>query len=224
MLDVRRILYSFTTNMVSLGRTPDASTIVQRGGSAPSSPSSQRDDEMALVRAIVRGDTDAFDTFYERYVDRLYQMIHYHLGSVQADAEDILQETMIAAMNALPRFRGEARLFTWLCAIAQHKITDHRRRGGSSGERIAVSLDDTRSVADSYGDTQGMELRLLVREALAGLPDAHRQVLLLKYVQGLSVDEIAVITGRSFKSVESLLSRARDGLREALGQESDHAS
>ena len=224
MLDVRRILYSFTTNLVSLGRSPDTVTGVRHGGSVPPLQDDEHSAEMTLAQAIVRGDTDAFDTFYERYVDRLYQMIYYHLSAQQADAEDVLQETMVAALKALPRFRGEARLYTWLCAIAQHKIIDHRRRGGSSGEKNAVPLDDAYAVPDGNGYAQGTETRLLVRQALADLPDAHRQMLLLKYVQGLSVDEIAVVTGRSFKSVESLLTRARNGLREALERETDHAS
>ncbi len=177
-------------------------------------------EDLCLARSIAHGDTDAFDVFYQRYVDRLYRMIYYQLGAQQADAEDVLQETMVAAVRALPDFRGQSLLFTWLCGIAQHKIADHRRRRGPAGEKVAVPLQDDdppSSAIDSYA--QNLETRLVVRQALAMLPSGHRQVLLLKYVQGLSVDEIAAATGRSFKSVESLLSRAREGLRVALEPE-----
>jgi RNA polymerase sigma-70 factor (ECF subfamily) len=175
-------------------------------------------EDLRLAQSIARGDTDAFDVFYRRYVDRLYRMIYYQLGAQQADAEDVLQETMVAAVRALPDFRGQSLLFTWLCGIAQHKIADHRRRRGPAGEKVTVPLqdDDPPSSVATEGYVQNLETRLAVRQALDTLPSGHRQVLLLKYVQGLSVDEIAVATGRSFKSVESLLSRARESLRLAL--------
>ncbi len=189
-----------------------------------SSRDGELSEDLCLARSIARGDTDAFDVFYQRYVDRLYRMIYYQLGAQQADAEDVLQETMVAAVRALPDFRGQSLLFTWLCGIAQHKIADHRRRRGPAGEKVAIPLQDDdppSSATDGYA--QNLETRVAVRQALAMLPSGHRQVLLLKYVQGLSVDEIAVATGRSFKSVESLLSRAREGLRVALEPETRRA-
>lgn len=196
--------------MVSLGR---------RVGSPPP-PDGQRAEEIGLAGAIARGDTDAFNTFYERYVDRLYRMIYYQLNAQQADAEDVLQETMMAAVKALPSFRGDARLFTWLCGIAQHKITDHRRHQGADGEKVTVPLEDDRLWSSDGADhAQSTETRVVLRQALAAMPEDYRQVLLLKYVQGLSVDEIAKVMGRSFKSVESLLSRARESLRLTLERE-----
>ena len=183
-------------------------------------------EEVRLAEAIARGETDAFAIFYQRYVDRLYRLIYYQLSARQADAEDVLQETMFAAVKSIGRFRGKSRLFTWLCGIAYHKITDQRRRQGAGRAEADVPLDESHhqpggEVRDGLLQT---DTRLAVRQALTSLPDQYRQVLVLKYVEGFSVDDIAVIMGRSFKGVESLLSRARDGLRAALGQEVEYGA
>lgn len=182
-------------------------------------------EERNLALAMARGDTGAFDTFYERYVDRLYRMIYYQLSAHQADAEDVLQETMIAAIRAIHAYRGDARLFTWLCGIAHHKITDHRRRGGPQGERNPVPLpEDGNLPADGQAAfIQATETRVVVRQALAALPDRERDVLLMKYANGLTVEEIARATKSSPKAVESLLGRARVRLREVMNREASHA-
>jgi RNA polymerase sigma-70 factor (ECF subfamily) len=220
MKNMQGIESSHTTKRVERDHATGDVRAAAQTSAAPLFMNEERANEMQLAQAIVRGDIHSFDTFYERYVDRLYRVIYYQLGAHQADADDVLQDTMIAALSALPRFRGESRLFTWLCGIAHHKITDHRRKGGPAGERVGLSLTDyvvPQGGSDLYSERA--EARIMVRQALAELPAAHKQVIILKYVQGLSVEEIAAATGRSFKSVESLLTRAREGLRAALQQE-----
>jgi RNA polymerase sigma-70 factor, ECF subfamily len=223
MVGVRRISYRQPTNiMYANGHAGGQPT-----GGSPSSQAAggdNRADEPHLAAAIARGDIDAFNTFYQLYVDRLYRVIFYQLDGQRADAEDVLQETMLAAVKAMPAFRGQSRLFTWLCGIAQHKITDHRRRRGAHGEKVPLPLQDTDLIFDDETNAlvEDAETRVLVRQALAALSETHRQVLILKYLAGLSVEEIAASTGRSFKAVESLLSRARDALRLALEMESIH--
>ncbi len=180
-------------------------------------------DEIRLAEAIARGDVDAFGAFYERYVDRLYRLIYYQMNAHQADAEDVLQETMLAAVKSIGRFRGSSRLFTWLCSIAYHKITDQRRRGIAAGRGdTLLNESQMRGLNGQNGLVAKTETRLAVRQALASMPVQYRQVLVLKYVEGFSVEDIAVIMGRSFKGVESLLSRARESLRAALAQEAEH--
>ncbi len=191
------------------------------GPGTPSYPDDEREEDLHLARAIVHGDTDAFDRFYERFVDRLYTMIYYHLGAQTPDAEDVLQETWLAAIKSLPAFHGKARLFTWLCSIAQHKIVDHRRR---RGDKTAAPLYDDQARQNGDNHIGATETRLVIRQALGKLPASQQQVLLLKYIQGLSVGEIAAMTGRSPKAVESLLSRAREGMRAALERENSYAT
>jgi len=180
-------------------------------------------DEIRLAEAMARGDLAAFGVFYERYVDRLYRLIYYQMNAREADAEDVLQDTMLAAVKSIGRFRGSSRLFTWLCSIAYHKITDWRRRGVAvRGSDVPLDVVQVQGADGRNGLLAETETRLAVRQALASLPAHYRQVLLLKYVEGFSVDDIAVITGRSFKGVESLLSRARESLQAALAQEAEH--
>lgn len=181
-------------------------------------------DDLALARRITDGDETALCAFYAQYADLLYAFIYHHLRGSHTDAEDVWQETLHASLRALPSYRGQSRLFTWLCGIARHKIADHYRRQG-------------RSPAEAFSDVPEVELsRLLsaaplpedvvvrrdtcirVTEALGLLSEDHRMALVARYAEERSVGEVARLLGRSYKAAESLLSRARIAFRDALAQ------
>jgi RNA polymerase sigma factor (sigma-70 family) len=181
-------------------------------------------DDLTLARQVTDGDETALEAFYARYADPLFAFIYHHIDESHPDAEDVWQETLLAAINALPAYRGQSRLFTWLCGIARHKIADHLRRQG-------------RSVAEVFSDVPQAELaaligagalpeevvarqatRVRVVEALATLRDDYRTALVARYADEQSVDEVAHQLGRSYKATESLLSRARVAFQEALAR------
>lgn len=128
------------------------------------------------------------------------------LGHLQ-DAEDVAAETLAAAIQGLSRFRKETEPRLWLLGIARRKVTDALRRrrrtspiGMASGSSEAFVFQEERASA--------------LRRLIDGLPEAQREALLLQTAEELSVAEIARVMGRSASSVNSLLGRAKDNLRE----------
>lgn len=184
--------------------------------------------ETDLVQRMVAGDEEALRIFFDRYADPLFAFIFHRLDSTKQEAEEVWQTTLVAATNSFAAFRGDSQLFTWLCAIARHKIADHRRRSGYLADvfsdlpapHLADSLATT-PVADEILAQRAT--RVLVVTALAALPDDYRFALLERYVHERPVAEISKLLGRSYKATESLLSRARTALRAALASlEEEH--
>jgi len=159
-----------------------------------------------------------------RYVDRLYSLVFYQVGRNKDIAEDIVQETFLAAVNSVSRYRGQSKPFTWLCGIAYHKIGDYRRqrRGAEDvGLRSATEVEKIPAREEPIlGKLESEETKEVVEQVLAGLPLHYRQVLLFKYVEEMPVMEISEIMQRSSKSVEGLLTRARKSLQASLNSSS----
>jgi RNA polymerase sigma-70 factor (ECF subfamily) len=144
----------------------------------------------------------------------------------QAIAEDLVQEVFLAALGSLDKFRGDSQLYTWLRSIALHKINDFYRRQARELKPEESSPDfDAMKQLEQIGDNEpatltvleSEEIRQSVHQALAGLPQDYQEVLVLKYLKEMPVLAISQIMGRSPKSVEGLLSRARKAMRANLG-------
>jgi RNA polymerase sigma-70 factor (ECF subfamily) len=141
-------------------------------------------------------------------------------------AEDLVQETFLKALGGFAHYRGEASLFTWLCQICRHEISDWSRRTGAK-LRPLVSIDDVPELqaalesmtsglaADETGDLLGAQE--MVHLTLDYLPENYGAALEWKYVEGLSVEEIAARMGATSISVQSLLARARAAFRRSYG-------
>lgn len=190
--------------------------------------SSNFEDDRNLASRIIDGDPLAFDDFYTRYADLLFSFIYHLVDGSRADAEDIWQDTFIAAFRALPYYRGQSRLSSWLCGIARHKAIDfrrHRRTKATVSPRSSehlLELMDAGPLPDEVlerGDT-----RALVVEAIGGLPAECRDVLIARYLNELPIETIARQIGRSYKATESLLSRGRAKLRDLLKNFSEESS
>ena len=178
---------------------------------------SELEQEKALVSRLLDGDEAAFDELYQRYVPCLFRSIYYSLNGDQNDAEDVLQETMLAAMQSLRRFRGESSLSTWLHAIARYKTSDQiRQRQRVRNHQVEEETADLELKDLATLPEELVTQRSAVEAALRALPQDHREVLLGKYLDGFSVRELSSIMGRSEKAVESLLTRAREAFRACL--------
>lgn len=187
--------------------------------------SKHRDEDADLTARLRRGERDAVQDLYMRYVDRLYSLVFYQVGRNKNIAEDIVQETFLAALNSANRYRGQSKPFTWLCGIAYHKIGDfyrRQRRGAEDvGLRSATEVEKIPAREEPIVDKfESEETKEVVEQVLAGLPLHYRQVLLFKYVEEMPVLEIGEIMGRSSKSVEGLLTRARKTLQASLDDSS----
>ncbi len=180
----------------------------------------QDEDGLQLASRLMQGDPAAVIELVERYADGLYRFVYNQVGSVQ-DAEDIVQDTFIAALRAIQRFRGESRLRTWLFSIAMHKMADQQRE---AGRRLATIPHEMLSVLQEPNPQpeqvlEEIELHQMVRQALLKLPLHYRTALILKYVEDMSVNEISQIMHRSQKSIESVLVRARRLFSDLIGEE-----
>jgi len=183
--------------------------------------------ESELINRLRSGDRAAMHEFYIIYRNRLFSLILARVGGDHGAAEDLVQEVFLAALSSLDKFRGESQFYTWLRSIALHKLNDFYRRQAREPEPDAASsdFDDTR--LEQTGDDQpatfaameSEETRHSIHQALVGLPRDYRKVLILKYLDERPVLEISRIMGRSPKSVEGLLSRARKAMRDNLAAE-----
>lgn len=172
-------------------------------------------DERELLRRLRRGEQAALDAFFAAHFDRLYRFIYYRAAGDRQAAEDITQESLIAALNGLERFDGRSALYTWLCGIARHKIGDHFRRLQRLSElRDALSAEPA-TASDPYEQTEHAERRELVLASLQALPAHYQQALVLKYLDRVSGRELAAQLAISEDAAESLLARARSAFRRA---------
>jgi RNA polymerase sigma-70 factor (ECF subfamily) len=188
--------------------------------------------ETKLVKKLRSGDSSAMEEFYNIYRNRLYSLVLEQVGRDQAVAEDLVQEVFLAALDSLDKFRGDSQLYTWLRSIAFHKINDFYRRQVREPKPKESSPDfDTMKQIEQTGDDEpatltvleSEEIRQSVHQALADLPQDYQDVLVLKYLEEMPVLAISQVMGRSPKSVEGLLSRARKAMRDKLG-ENNHES
>ncbi len=180
--------------------------------------------ERELVRRMLGGDEVAFDEFFADYFPRLFRFAVLRVRD-QDSAEDLVQNSLIAAVRHLGSWRGEATLFTWLCTICRREISAWEKR---TSRRVTVSIaeDDPglRAALESIGaaaDAPDTELARadtgrIVQLALDHLPPRYSRALEWKYLEELSVDDIAGRLQCTPKAAESLLTRARDAFRDAF--------
>lgn len=174
----------------------------------PTSPSGLTDRQLA--DAVVAGGAEwAFRELYRRHSPRLFQLVLRLVGGARPDAEDIVQDSWINAVGALPRFRWEAAFETWLTGIAINQTRSFWRRKGT---RLFDPIADDSVVvrAAQIGD------RLDLDAAIARLPDGYRAVLVLHDVEGLTHEEIGARLGIATGTSKSQLFAARRAMRAHL--------
>jgi RNA polymerase sigma-70 factor, ECF subfamily len=174
--------------------------------------------EADLLTKAAAGNPSAVRALLDGYGDALYGFLYARVGGHAPVAEDLLQETFIEAVRSASTFRGESSLKTWLCAIARRRLSRHYE-----AERKAAVLRAGLTLVPEHSDdrTTDLERRDEITRALGALPPLHRQVLVLKYLDDRTVEQIADELGRSRVQVQSLLQRARAGMREQLGDWDD---
>ena len=180
--------------------------------------------ERDMVRRMLGGDEAAFDEFFADYFPRLFRFAVVRVRDQDA-AEDIVQNALIGAVRALGSWRGEASLFTWLCTICRREISAWEKR---TSRRVFVPIADDdpglRAALDSIGAAAEAPDAGLTREdtgrivqlVLDQLPPRYTRALEWKYLEELSVDEIAGRLQCTPKAAESLLTRARGAFRDAF--------
>ncbi len=172
------------------------------------------DDDAALVRAAQQGDRDAFGVLVARHAAAILSLTTRLLGA-SADAEDVAQDSFVAAFNALPGFQGDARFSTWLYRIAANKCTDRLR--ARRPETVPLEPGDDTSAAWEAAASFDTPQREFERSELAGeldqriqaLPEVYRESFVLKHIEGLGYDEMSSILGVHRDTLKMRVYKAR---------------
>ena len=169
-------------------------------------PAVSEDD--GLIRAAVAGDREAFGELYVRYARLVHGILLARVPP--ADADDMVQDVFLSAMRQLRGLRTAAAFRGWLASIARNRAMDHYRRN-----RLQVPLEDNIQIQPRARDT-GIEA-LEVLDLIRHLPEAYREPLILRLVEGMTGPEIAQQTGLTPESVRVNLCRGMKLMRELMG-------
>ena len=190
-----------------------------------------------LVEMAKCGDMNAFEQLFWRYHEKIYTFVWHRLQD-HTESEDATQETFVRALEALPTLKANNTFGTWLHTIAKNICNDIlRKRAREVPLSVAhdafvepLSSNTTNHTVEDYVwasdadtcDPEGMlarnELKMRVHEAIANLPPAQRDVVVLHHIEEMPVAEVAQILGIPIGTVLSRLARAREALRDALAQ------
>ncbi len=203
--------------------TRKASKPQPRPGAGPTeAPAPPPAEEMELVQRARRGDLSAYDELVRRYQERIYATI-YHMTANHEDANDLAQEAFIKAYQVLRSFKGGSSFYTWVYRIAVNKTINFLKQRKNKAQ---MSLDDLDFNAEHDPDLVALisertprrevnlaELQEKLNAAMQKLSEAHRLVVTLHDVQGLSHEEIAKIMDCNIGTVRSRLFYARQQLQ-----------
>ena len=179
-----------------------------------------REQEAAIINAVLDGDVNAYEHLVKAYEKNVYNLALRMTGNSE-DAYDMSQEAFIKAYNSLHSFRGDSKFSVWLYRIVSNVCLDFlRSRNRKATVSLSMENDDGEEVeldiADEASSPQLLLDRSLTRDAvrrgLQSLPPDHREILLLREIQGLSYDEIASALGLEVGTVKSRIFRARKKL------------
>lgn len=162
-------------------------------------------DDSILVRAAQTGDVDAFEELVRRHQASVYRVALRILGS-SADAQDAVQETFIRAWRALPHFRRDSTISTWL-----YRIVTRRALNRIAARRTTETLDEVEleAGADPADSAERRGRLSAVTDAIANLPSEQRAALVLREFEGLSYQEVADILGAGLPAIKTRIHRAR---------------
>lgn len=183
------------------------------------SPAAEQDD-LQLVTASKNGDQDAFAQLVQRYQRRVFNLV-YRMLQQYDEANEITQETFLAAWQGLPGFRGDARFSTWLHRIAYNcclKQLEQRKRDKALQVALQAEQALEGSNRDKRADTEldAHDRQALIREHLSHLPAKYRIVLILRHLQDMTYEEMAEILTMPIGTIKTHLFRARNLLKERL--------
>ena len=169
--------------------------------------------------AAAFSDPAAFRRWYDDAVERVYRYLHGRCGGDTDLAEELTQQTFVQAIRSWQTFDGRSNSVTWLCSIARNKLVDHYRQIDRLQRRHLRLV--VREIAVDGDARERIDDREAVLSALNDLPALYRAALVLRYVDELSIRDVATAIGRSEDATESLIRRAKDAFRMKYPESSD---
>ena len=160
------------------------------------------------------GKEQQFIKIYSTYIDEVYQYIFLRTGLEPTIAEDITQEVFLDVFKGFDKFKGLCSERTWVFKLTRNKVYDYyRKQYKQCLESICIDDETSAQISDSKQDIESFIEKAYeskcILECLNSLPQHYKITLLLKYVDGRSVKEIAAITDKSGKSIDNVLQRAK---------------
>ena len=188
-----------------------------------------RDQEREWIRRAQAGDEKAFSLLVKEYYTRIMRVVSGLVRS-REDVMDATQEVFVKAYRSIARFKGNSSFYTWLYRIAVNVTIDqHRRRAVRAAESVELeeahghnedAFDDfhfrSHDMAGPGRVAENRELGELLFQAIEGLSDKHREVIILREIDGLSYEEIAATAGCSIGTVMSRLFHARKNVQKVM--------
>ena len=179
-------------------------------------------DDSALILRYKDGDIAAFETLYRRHNDAVYRYL-LRLCRHRESAEDIFQEVWGKIIKSRDNYRVTAKFTTFLYRVAHNCFIDHLRRNKRHANTLEFDVDQHAGSADQPDmDTERLLAKERLARALLDLPDEQRDVFLLHEEAGLSIDEIATVTGSKRETAKSRLRYAVSKLRDAISEPVSH--
>lgn len=173
-----------------------------------------------LVQAILHGDERDMKRFFDEYFPRIYRFAIERVSGEPQVAREVVQTTLTKVLQNIHRFRGESSLFTWICSICNNEISDYKKKQARFNQAITLQgspldLDSVSDVEAGSGPDRPDEVydrdqrTRSIHRTLDSLPATYGNVIEWKYVDGLSVEQIAERLGLGHSAAQSMLYRAR---------------
>jgi RNA polymerase sigma-70 factor, ECF subfamily len=177
-------------------------------------------DEAGLIERARRGERAAFGALYDRYVDAIYRYVAFRVRD-DAEAEDVTSEVFVKAMVALPRYEPRTAFLAWLYRIARNEVIDRSRRASRHaevplGEPFAAVLPAVDESGDPERRAAANERVRRLRGGLSRLARDQQDVLVLRFIGGLSADEISLVLKKPASTVRGIQMRGLRALRTHL--------
>jgi len=170
-----------------------------------------------VIEACQQGDRAAFQLLFETYKDKVFSIAVYSSGGDRAVADDVTQQIFLKLFTAIRQFRGESEFTTWLYRLVVNACLDERRRRRRLlpwGDTVAMRNPSEKKPQEKQ--YARLEVAEAVRAAIGELKPKFRLPILLKYIEGLSYEEIATVMGCSKGTVASRLNRGHSQLAKRL--------
>jgi len=167
-------------------------------------------EEKDLIKRLKIGDEKAVKLWFDMYYEKLLLVVGYKVDN-KKDAEEVVQQTFLNCLKHLPLFLGKSSIWTWMNSIVKHEIADYFRKKYAKKALKTIPLSELMPLSHISDSNDTSEQVMLV---LSKMKVYYKELLLLKYADGKKVAIIALELGKSIKSIESDLFRARNEFKE----------
>ena len=167
-----------------------------------------------LIEQIQNGDSESLDILIKAYLPKIYGKVQSLVP--ESDAEDVVQDIFLSLVDAIHSFKGKSAFSTWLHRIAMNKVADFHRKTSRRRQKLGET-----QVPEAFNPWAATNDELIVKQALMQLPERHRDILLLKFSEGLSFTEIADRLDVTYEATRSRYRRAIEAIREEIERDRD---